>query len=129
MLKTRSIALFAFLFTYLNATLLCRAAIGDKAAATFKILNGTATFEQVTEDTFSIYGVLNKGIDENDPDIYFIDLNGDTLSFAEYNISIDPPKAGPWNATTNGNIDELIGTYIAILYDENTIDDSFIVKE
>ncbi|CAG8549401.1 hypothetical protein C2G38_2239871 [Gigaspora rosea] len=129
MLKTRCIALFAFIFTYLHATLLCRAAVGDKAAATFNKLNGTAAFEQITEDAFSIYGVLNKGIDENEPDIYFIDLSGDRISFAEFNISINPPKAGPWNGTIIGDIEELNGAYIAILYDDSTIDDAFIVKE
>ncbi|CAG8771744.1 2866_t:CDS:1, partial [Gigaspora rosea] len=123
------IALFAFIFIYLHATLLCRADVGDKAAATFKKLNSTAALEQIDEYTFSVYRVLNKGIDENATDIYYIDLNGVRFSFAEFNISINPPKAGPWNATTNGDMDNFIGAYVAILYDNNTIDDAFIIKE
>ncbi|CAG8572925.1 13465_t:CDS:1 [Racocetra persica] len=129
MLKTRCIALFAFIFTYLHATPLCRTAVGDKATATFKKLNGATTFEQITEDTLSVNGVLNKGIDENSPDDYFIDINGNKASFAQLGISINSPKAGLWSATSSGDIEELIDLNMAIYHNDDIIDDPLIVKE
>ncbi|RIB09033.1 hypothetical protein C2G38_2209985 [Gigaspora rosea] len=108
MLKTRSIAifitLFVFIFTYLHATPLpC-----EKAVAIFEYLVGEVTFEQGGENITNFNGEFKQGFDENAPDKYFINIGGVYQgTFADYNITIDPPGAGPWKATLPGNLSSL----------------------
>ncbi|CAG8567769.1 hypothetical protein C2G38_2209318 [Gigaspora rosea] len=129
MLKTRKIAifiaLFAFIFTYLYATPLPHYAIGDKFVATFKKLNGTVTVEQINEVNYTINLIFNKGFDENAPDRYFIDRS----SFASVGITIDTPKAGPWNSTGSGDVDTLLDYALNVTKNHKLLDKVKFVKE
>ncbi|KAF0515745.1 hypothetical protein F8M41_017280 [Gigaspora margarita] len=117
MLKTRSIvifiALFTFIFTYLHAT-------------PFLVLLLVAELSDLNH-MFVFTTVINRGIDENAPEHYFIDIDGFKASFAQLGIPIHPPKAGPWSIISSGNVDLTIGLKITISKDNKELDSTYVI--
>ncbi|KAF0434156.1 hypothetical protein F8M41_004928 [Gigaspora margarita] len=131
MLKIRIIAtfitLFAFIFTYLHATPVRRA--GSKSAvAVLKKLNGTVKIEQLDKSDISVSGVFNKGFDDKNPDIYFIDFDGSILVFSDLNITIVPPGTDPWNVTYPGDVNDVLDTLFTVTKHNKVIDQATVVK-
>ncbi|KAF0435633.1 hypothetical protein F8M41_004792 [Gigaspora margarita] len=119
MLKTRIIvafiSLFAFIFTYLHAIPPPPPPPPvDHAIALLKKIKGIVIFDQIVvkkQEKMIINGIIGQGIDENTPENYFISFSyfaakNETHSFAELNIPIKPPRAGPWNVTIPGVVDQ-----------------------
>ncbi|CAG8711960.1 20229_t:CDS:2 [Dentiscutata erythropus] len=97
MIKTRVITtfiLFAFIFTYLQATAL-------HVPRAFTIESSELGF------VLNIDGEIKKGIGENTPDNYFIgfsELVEAKISFSNLGLAIEPPKAGPLSRKLPGAI-------------------------
>ncbi|CAG8618913.1 19023_t:CDS:1 [Racocetra fulgida] len=131
MIKTKVIAIFitflAIIFTYLQATPHSRF-VDDKASVTLPKLDGTIKLEQINEQNIILSGVLKKGIEKNNPDSYFILISVAKMPFSYFGISINPPSAGPWNVTTPGHVDPLIGLPLTILFENKTLDSANIKK-
>ncbi|CAG8465831.1 hypothetical protein C2G38_2167252 [Gigaspora rosea] len=133
MLSIRSIAIFiaifAFIFTYLHATPLpYLSSVGDKAVATLAQLNGTVTFLQFSDTLVTYGGMFNQGINFNDPDHYDLNFGGVGNTFSHYNITTNPPIAGPWSFTGIGDVGILLGRNFSVLYNLLIIDSAIIVK-
>ncbi|RIB20760.1 hypothetical protein C2G38_2302590 [Gigaspora rosea] len=124
------IALFTFIFTFLHATPIPRSfSASDPAVAILEKINGVFTFDQIAPDSDAAFGIIFKGIDENSPENYFISIgDGFKKSFKELAITIDPPKAGPWNLTGDGNVTELVGQKFAVLKHDTVLDSAIVER-
>ncbi|CAG8628509.1 12500_t:CDS:1, partial [Acaulospora colombiana] len=93
---------FSLLALCLNATPL-RCKIGDEAVVDLKEqLGGDITFTQSAEDTITASGKFEKGIEENDPDDYFIEIGGLKESFSDLGIEIEVPGTKKFTNTKDG---------------------------
>ncbi|RIB29914.1 hypothetical protein C2G38_2154113 [Gigaspora rosea] len=142
MLKTRIIftfiALFAFIFTYLHAIPPPSPPPPvNHAIALLKKIKGEVKFDQIVvknQTKMIVNGIIKKGIDENTPENYFISFSyfgaesNETHSFAELNIPIKPPKAGPWNVTIPGVVDGIAYQTFYVLKDDKVLDSATITK-
>ncbi|RIB09104.1 hypothetical protein C2G38_2209774 [Gigaspora rosea] len=122
MLKTRIIVtftvLFAFVFTYSHAN-------NAKAKAVFEKLNGTFEYTQIDESSFDVNFEINQGITENDPNNYFLLVNGRVVSFGQEGITIDPPKAF-YHHKESGSVKDFVGLKFTIL---KALDSAKVVSE
>ncbi|CAG8769935.1 8798_t:CDS:1, partial [Gigaspora rosea] len=92
-------------------------------------INGVFTFDQISPQSSAVFGIIFKGIDENSPEDYFIRIdNVTTVSFEKLAITIDPPKAGPWNVTLTGNVTKLVGLKFAVLKNDTVLDSTIIER-
>ncbi|RIB17413.1 hypothetical protein C2G38_2187368 [Gigaspora rosea] len=117
-------------FSSLHATPIPRSSSTlDPAVAILEKINGVFTFDQITPQSSAVFGIIFKGIDENSPENYFIRIDDViTLSFETLAITIDPPKAGPWNITVPVNVNELVGLKFAVLKNDMVLDSTIIER-
>ncbi|KAF0434155.1 hypothetical protein F8M41_004927 [Gigaspora margarita] len=131
MLKTRIIAtfiaLFALIFTYLHATPV-RHADNKSAMAVLRKLSGIVTIEQIDKSDLSVNGLFTNGIDDKNPEHYFIDFDGSIYSFSDLNITIVPPGTNRWNATYPGDLNDVLGTLFTVKKNKKIIDQATVVK-
>ncbi|RIB24695.1 hypothetical protein C2G38_2241863 [Gigaspora rosea] len=133
MLKTRIIAtliaLFAFLITYLHATPV-RRDDSQSAVAVLKKLDGKVTIEQFDESTLLVKGKFNKGINDKNPDHYFVQFDGSIYAFSDLNITTSPPGTDSWSTTIyTGKVSDTIDQFFTVKKNNKVIDQATIVKD
>ncbi|CAG8604619.1 3706_t:CDS:1 [Diversispora eburnea] len=122
-----ALLLICLVFSHASPLPLTRA-VGDKATLTLPKLDGLVTFTQIDAENVKVNGVLKQGIDENDPDNYFIQIESAKASFTQLGISITPPSAGPWEATGPGDVTVLIGLTFSVLHNDDVLDSAKITQ-
>ncbi|RHZ47330.1 hypothetical protein Glove_585g40 [Diversispora epigaea] len=125
-IKTKFSALFLIFLVFSHASPLPRA-VGDKATVTLTKLDGLVTFTQVDESNIKVEGKLNKGIEENTPDNYFIILFA-IESFSQLGINIVVPGTDKWEGTDPGYLSLIIGLDFSIFHGDEVLDSASITK-
>ncbi|RHZ47329.1 hypothetical protein Glove_585g41 [Diversispora epigaea] len=104
-------------------------AVGDKAVVSLPKVDGKITFTQIDATHVKAEGQLHKGIEENKPDDYFVQLASlPKKSFTELGIKIKVPGTDPWSASDSGLVGQLIGLDLKILHKSEILDSEKITK-
>ncbi|CAG8666111.1 1447_t:CDS:1, partial [Scutellospora calospora] len=79
-----------------------------------KKIKGEVTFEQISGDEYEIFGEFDKGFDSTNSSLYSIVIGNTYISFKEWEIEIEKPKAGPFKTAYNGTAESLVGLSFSV---------------
>ncbi|CAG8604637.1 3707_t:CDS:1 [Diversispora eburnea] len=101
---------------------------GDFATVTLAILDGKITFTQVEDGNVKVEGKINKGIEKNTPDDYFVQIAMPKVSFPQFGIKkIEVPGTARWKTVSPGEVNQLIGLDLLILHKDEVLDSGTII--